>query len=1573
MSSRLFKQGGVLALVTMGAVFIGSMAYGVKEEVPIGSLAGRVTMKENGNALPNADVVFTPQFPLPADVRIPSSAKTDNNGRFSVASMPAGLYDVNVYGKVHSAYQQTIYVPEGGASAKEIVTDPSGFDLNLSVSDRVFLPDEKFSATVSGASSKDELEFEIYKVDEKQLERGDSLYTYANNLMRQKSAKNPASMAGPKPYRELGHSLASRDVEGYFTETVKVDAMPEGLYLLRAKSADGERYATFSVSKIALVTKTVERKGFAYVVDLKSGRPIPGAKVNLHAASGSKSVGSTDKNGMISFAIPKTGNEMSASAAVGNSRAFTWFYSYDPGGENAEIWMQTDRPVYRPGDDVQFRGVVRTSSEGRLSTPVSGDVRVKVYDPDEIVISDKTLALSRFGTFNGSFTSDSVAPPGGYRIEAQYKESRDSRTVQVLTYRKPEFSIDVKAERKAYRRGEPIRWTVKVEYFTGEPVAGADVRATLSRGAKWWGSPFDEDFDVDQYGEMGYYDEYLGEFSGTTNAAGEATIVTPSGTFESEYADFADYEYSLNVEVQDQSGRGFDGDGQVSVTRGSVDVQTEFNSWIAEPNQPQTAKVTVTDYENEKGVSGRTVNYEYLRLRWTDQESVEVPVAKGSVTTDANGEADISVTPDMEGSYTLKTWVTEGKTRVAGETWQWVGGGGDSGPAPDMQVVLDKSKYGAGDTAKALIRTSKPGGFALVSIESNAIKRMRLVELKSDSTTVELGDLASFAPGAEVVVAYVKDKKFMSAGSTLRVEYSAQKLNLSVTPDREEAKPGEDVTYTIAATDNRGRPVQAEVAMGVVDEGIYQILEDTNDPLRAFYSYDWNQVTTSYSFPVLYLDSEDKAAPNMQVRKVFKDTAFWSSNVTTNAQGRAQVKIKMPDNLTSWRATATAVTADSRFGKAKSSLVVKKDLMARLSAPPFLVQGDTQEVSGLITNTTDKEQTVDVRLVGVGVQVGGDAMRKITVPARGAVTASWMLSAGDPMAAKLELTAQAGSGLNDGLEQSFPIKPFGRRMVSGAAGSKAGGTEFNVSLDPKAVSGTLDVNVEPSLASTIVTSVEQLVEYPYGCTEQTMSRFMPAVATGSLLERLGAMPPAIREKLPKVTREGLRRIRRFQSSEGGWGWWEGDQSDMRMTAVVLEGLYEARSAGADIDPTMVNRGLKWAREALAAVPDSIVPTSTTNDWEIRWEMERVNQLVYAASLYGSDPSVSRVARLLTTKDRLKSMAPAELARLALTWRKISEFSTGAAFTEADANAKLVYRALLDSPREDDVYRDSWWGEDNPRALQAMAEFEDDPSRVAEFAQRLLPRRKNGEWQSTRQAAIYVLAVRRYLEKAGVTTLDGQITIRINGRDVVSESVSAANQARIKVQVPFDQLVKGENRVEVVASNGLNPIYLARLDQVVGMDSIPQADARTIRISREYLRMAAKQMEDGTLRLEPRGGMVNDPTSGEILRCRITIKADEPYRYVMIEDPIPSGFRIVEADEPFSSYGESSWWWDATSFYDDRAVFFKSELSKGESVFEYAVRAEAPGRSRSLPTFVSPMYQPDIMASSSSLNVEVRKK
>ena len=135
-------------------------------------------------------------------------------------------------------------------------------------------------------------------------------------------------------------------------------------------------------------------------------------------------------------------------------------------------------------------------------------------------------------------------------------------------------------------------------------------------------------------------------------------------------------------------------------------------------------------------------------------------------------------------------------------------------------------------------------------------------------------------------------------------------------------------------------------------------------------------------------------------------------------------------------------------------------------------------------------------------------------------------------------------------------------------------------------------------------------------------------------------------------------------------------------------------------------------------------------------------------------------------------------------------------------------------------------------------------------------------------------------------------------------------------------------------------------------------------------MESVRLEDGSLRYQVGKSSRTSFRSGEVFRVRLTIKTDAAMSYVAVEDPLPSNMRIVDADQPEPGYDWMNWWSNST-FFDDKATFFMGSLPEGESVVEYAVRAEATGVGTALPARAYPMYQRDILATSSQMRLEVR--
>ena len=319
----------------------------------------------------------------------------------------------------------------------------------------------------------------------------------------------------------------------------------------------------------------------------------------------------------------------------------------------------------------------------------------------------------------------------------------------------------------------------------------------------------------------------------------------------------------------------------------------------------------------------------------------------------------------------------------------------------------------------------------------------------------------------------------------------------------------------------------------------------------------------------------------VQVRSDFRSTALWVPDVITDASGTATVKVKYPEALTTWRATARAASAGAQFGMASSTTRTSMPLLVRLQGPRFFVAGDRVVISAVMNNNTDEALTVTPSLEaeGLGLQTGTHA--PVIVPARGEARADWTVSAEKAGPAKLRVTARS-SKYGDAMEKTFPVYEHGIDKLIARSG-KMRGDEALIRLElPRDRRATdLTVQIAPTLATTMLDALPYLIEFPYGCTEQTMSRFLPAAVVARTIEKLGLGRARIAGKdLDAVTKAGIARLYDMQHGDGGWGWWKDGDSDPFMTAYVVWGFAIARDAGLNIDAGRVDRAAEWLERNL---------------------------------------------------------------------------------------------------------------------------------------------------------------------------------------------------------------------------------------------------------------------------------------------------------------------------------------------------------------------------------------------------------
>src|SRR5581483_4098671 len=348
--------------------------------------------------------------------------------------------------------------------------------------------------------------------------------------------------------------------------------------------------------------------------------------------------------------------------------------------------------------------------------------------------------------------------------------------------------------------------------------------------------------------------------------------------------------------------------------------------------------------------------------------------------------------------------------------------------------------------------------------------------------------------------------------------------------------------------------------------------------------------------------------PAVQVRSDFRSTVLWKPDVITGADGKATLEVKYPDSLTSWKATARAVSTANQFGIATATTRTKQPLIVRLEAPRFFVVGDTVTISAVVNNNTDSEMTVRPTLEPAGVFSGIrlEPAASLKVPANGEARADWVLPVSRPGEAKLKVVAR-GAKYADAMEKSYTVYEHGIEKFVSKSG-KVRGDDITVNLElpaeRKKESTSLVVQITPSMAVTMLDALPYLINYPYGCTEQTMSRFLPTAITAKTLKDLGLKPgevmgrvfggiePAsaaathpqgrhdLQREMDDMINRSLDRLYDFQHSDGGWGWWKEGGSDHFMTAYVVWGLTLARDAGIDIKQHALDRGMDYLDKRL---------------------------------------------------------------------------------------------------------------------------------------------------------------------------------------------------------------------------------------------------------------------------------------------------------------------------------------------------------------------------------------------------------
>ncbi|GAB4216176.1 MAG: hypothetical protein OHK0012_17900 [Synechococcales cyanobacterium] len=1551
------------------ALLVGMGGAVILSEVPRGSLSGSLVLPTGTTEPVRVEVVARGN-------RVHSTVTQGST--FTLAQLPTGLYDVEIAARGYRRlYQNQVRIEEGQATALPPLTleylDPS---VNLYGTSRVFTSQETAKVNLS-SEGLDQVQLALYPFRVQDFVGSDTLASLADPYGY--GFPDSTRLRQQQPLRQWRQGIpASQD--DWSTITVDLPKLSAGGYLITAQGTGRtgrtvEAEFAVMVTDLGLIQKYDRQQVQFWAVDLVTRQPVANLPLTVFSGRDPGQVLGrlqTDAQGLARWSFPTAESppQWLVYGDGGPTRQGLLSGSLWGSEQGYEFLTYTERPLYRPGQTVYFRSIVRQRQPGALlPPPPTLPIRIEARDPKGNPVYEATLSPNRFGTIQGSFAVPTEAELGSYSLSLE-TDSGDSGYLAfpVEEYRKPEYAVTVSPNKPWVAQGGTVQVLIQGEYLFGGPVANAQVRYRVYRSNDWAFRqdvvpvPPEEAFFAanlaeERYGNYGGFGDLISEGETTTDAGGTA-LVSLNGLlrdFDWQNRDFFSQapvqQLRIEVDMTDLSRRSVTGTGRLRVTQGPTALFVDTDRYVATPGETITATVRSYSYDRDPvAVQGqvRLEQWAWDRQQYTYQKVRDVLTVPFQ-TQQGEGSVSLTLPPDLPvGDYRLV--VSSGANQET--TFLWVSGSGSwsSGGQGGLRVLADRSVYQVGDTATVVITSPVADAHALVSIEGQQLFAAQVQRLTGQSLTVSVPILPSYTPNVFYRVVLVGANRQVYEGQVqLYVSPLTQFAQVQVSSDHATYRPGDTATITITTRDAQQRPLSAEVSLAVVDEAIYLLRPDpTPDLQRFFYSRRFNRVMTSYSFPQQYPGGLDKLANS--IRQDFRDTAAWFPNLVTDAQGQAQVQVTLPDNLTTWRLTAHATSVDTQVGSAVSRLRVTKNLVVRLATPRFFRTSDQLSLTAVVQNQTDQSQTVQVYAeTSSHLALSGSPQQSLTIAPQSAVRVEWPAQVIEAGSATVRVIAQ-GSQDQDAMELTVPVQGFGVPIRQFAQGQGAAQIPLDIPEDvvPGSLHATLRLATTP--VGDLLGGLDYLAEFPYGCTEQTLSRFLPALAIADLSQRVGIpLTAPTQQRLPVISRDGLRRLQRLQHGNGGWGWWQWDDSNPYLTAYVLLGYQRAIAAGYDVTVGSREEGLRYLESQL----DNSRLSPDTRQF-----------MGYVLSLWQRRAPVIAPEQLSTWGQSYRLLT---LIRLGQT----TQAQTALAQTLSQINlAQPTWFQAATTPSGDpqvDGQRQHYTEAEVAGSLLSGAAQLGDP-RAAQIAAWLLQQRQGAAWETTKATADALLGLSQFFQQQLQQNPPAY-------RLTVSQGSRLLHEWTPNTGDPYRTLTFGQADVQsgtlTLTPDGPGDLFYTLNWEAVRSPSAAsqtqgqsQGQAQGFQVKREYVL------------IQPQGDrpLSGSVPAGTLVKAKITVITDQPRRYVMVEEPLPSGAEVTSLDQRSwrgdNDYGWN-WFWVEQTVRDDRITFFATDLPAGSHEFIYAFRPEIPGTLHVNPTLVEEMYDPQVFGSSSTHTLTVK--
>jgi alpha-2-macroglobulin len=1410
------------------------------------------------------------------------------------------------------------------------------------------------------------------------------------------------------------------------------------------------RASLVQVTNLAINVKDSPVNTLIFVTTLDTGTPVAGAKVSIVTRDNATFwSGTTGADGVaiapntvlrdpdwywrLQFVV--TAEKDGDFAYIGsdwNEGIDAWEFDlpYEVEGQKPILRGRvfTDRGVYKPGEEVQFKAVVRTDTpSGIRLLPDKTQMKLTITDSRGNEVDSRSVPLGAWSSAEWTLALPKGAALGNWSVSAEVEGQNGTLYggFLVAAYRRPEFRVDVGLSGTTAVAGETLSGKIDSRYLFGAPMAGRPVRWVYTRDP-FWGVPaaVRNRYPEDRWTFLGYW-----QYREPTSLESQDAALDANGRVALDLSTSIDdglpWTYTLEARVTDITRQEIANRGSFVVNPAPWYIGVSKPPFFVDQRDGLDTRIVAARLDG-LAQEGVRVDVAVKQIQWHsarqsegngfyswDWERREIDAGEWTITSGSE-PVDLHVPFSTGGFFELTATGTDaaGRKTKTKESFYVLGDGYTAWRRYDhnrIDLVPERKTWKPGETARVMIQSPWETATVLLTTEREGIRSHRTFDLTSTQQTVEIPITEADIPNLYVSVLLVKGRTKASEDADgsdpgkpafrlgyvqLEVEDATKRLAVDVRANREEYRPANSAKIDVAVRDAAGRPARTEVTLWAVDYGVLSLTNyQTPDILKSVYvpkplsvmNGDSRQRIVSRR--AITPKGADEGggggsdASVSSVRKDFRVLAFWVGSIETSDKGTATVEVTLPESLTTYRIMAVAGDRDSRFGSGQSEIRINKPVQLRAAFPRFMALGDEAFFGAVVDNQLASRGDAVITMESLDpdvLAIASEATQKIRVDAKASSEVRWSVAARSLGTARVRMSVSLG-GETDAFEDTIDVRilaPAETVAAYGQAKPSAGETvEIPEGVSPD--SGGLTLDLSSTAMVGLGEGARYLVDYPYGCAEQKASSAIALILAADLGSAF-TLPGIESAKIREVAQQTLTELEEFQCPNGGFAFWPGACASVSpyVTSYVLHVYHRGDRLGYTVSRQVLERAYDYLESEFAGTPE---PNESWWPAYTAWQAFAVKVLVE-----GGRNQDSNITRLFGYLDRMPVFALSYLYdALAGSGERSGK--------RVDELRRRIFNSILPEGGSAHVEELSdpyllWFWNSNVKstsiALGSLVRNSNDQTHVASMVRWLMNARKKGRWGNTQENARAMEALVDFYRKYESEVPDFTAVVTLGSEELARVPFKGRSTESKGASVPMQSLLRkapaGTRLPLSFEKDGPGTLYyIARL-KYVSMTPVTTARDMGFRIERAYA------LEDSPDK------PATSFKAGDLVRVTLKLSLTKERRWVAVTDPLPAGLEPVESwfsttasalrrDDMYEDGEPRDWttlWarggFDYIERHDDRVNLFATRLSEGAHVFSYLARATTAGTFNVAPVHVEEMYEPEVFGRSTGVVVEVSR-